>query len=384
MPGIEQAGIMTETSISIDELAAPGVRGLRPYEPGKPVEELERELGISHAIKLASNENPLGPGRGAVAAIQANLAGLARYPDGNGFALKSALATRLGVSQKQITLGNGSNDILELLARAFVTPANSVVFSEHAFAVYPIVTQAVGARAIVAPARNMGNDLDALADAVTDDTRLVFIANPNNPTGTWLSADSLRDFVRAQPAHVLVVLDEAYYEYANAPCTGANGYASLMDEVVNLPNLVVTRTFSKAYGLAGLRAGYAVSRVDVADYLNRVRQPFNMNSLAEAAAVAALADEQHLQHSIELNCSGLQQYYAAFNEMGLAYIPSAANFISVEVGDDGRAVYNALLREGVIVRPVDNYGMPRYLRITVGTSNENSRAIAALRKVLAA
>ncbi|MGD9000276.1 MAG: histidinol-phosphate transaminase [Granulosicoccaceae bacterium] len=367
---------------TIEQLAAPGVRGLRPYEPGKPVEELERELGISGAIKLASNENPLGPSDSVLAAMQAACQTVARYPDGNSFALKSALAGKLGVAQDQLTLGNGSNDILELIVRAFVTPDNSVVFSQHAFAVYPIVTQAVGAQAVIVPAKNWGHDLDAMAAAVRDDTRVVFIANPNNPTGTWLSGNAVRDFVGSMPAHVIVVLDEAYYEYANAPGTAADGYESLLNDVTTQTNLIVTRTFSKAYGLAGLRVGYGVSSTAVADYLNRVRQPFNLNSIAEAAAVAALADEQHLQRSIEVNCAGLRQLTSAFDEMGLDYIPSAANFISVEVGDDGRAVYDRLLHEGVIVRPVDNYAMPRHLRITISTQDENSRLIEALRKVL--
>jgi histidinol-phosphate aminotransferase len=378
----ESLNQMKKSMISIEQLAAPGVRGLRPYEPGKPVEELERELGISGAIKLASNENPLGPSPDVLVAMQAACNTVTRYPDGNGFALKSALAHRLGVEQGQITLGNGSNDILELIARAFVMPDNSVVFSQHAFAVYPIVTQAVGAQAVIVPAKDWGNDLDAMAAAIRDDTRLVFIANPNNPTGTWLAGNALRDFIRSLPEHVIVVVDEAYFEYANASHTGAIGYESMLAEMETCPRLVVTRTFSKAYGLAGLRVGYGVSGTAVADYLNRVRQPFNLNSIAEAAAVAALADEHHLQNSIDVNSAGLAQLTAAFEAMSLAYINSAANFISVEVGEDGRAVYDKLLREGVIVRPVDNYAMPRHLRITVGTRDENARVIDALRKVL--
>lgn len=373
---------MAGYSITIEQLAAPGVRGLRPYEPGKPVEELERELGISNAVKLASNENPLGPGEKSLQAMRNTIAGVGRYPDGNGFSLKRALSLKLGVELNQLTLGNGSNDVLEFIAHAFVTTENNVIFSEHAFAVYPIVTQAVGARANIIAAKDWGNDLDALLDAIDDKTRVVFIANPNNPTGTWLAARELEDFIAKVPEHVIVVIDEAYYEYASATCMNIPGYDSLINKVADYPNLVVTRTFSKAYGLAGLRVGYSVSSADIADYLNRVRQPFNLNSIAEAAAVAALNDEEHLAESIALNCDGLEQLQSGFDALGLAYISTAGNFICVDVGGNGREKYDAMLREGVIVRPIDNYGMPQFLRITIGTKDENTRALAALKKVL--
>lgn len=367
--------------ISFKSLAVAGVRSLQAYQPGKPLEELEREYGIRHAVKLASNENPLGPGKKTLAAIEQQLATLSRYPDGNGFSLKKALSKKYGVNMDQLTLGNGSNDILEFLARAFVASGDEVIFSEHAFAVYPLVTQAVGGQAVVVAAKNYAYDLEAIAAAVSDKTRLIFIANPNNPTGTWLTEKALRDFLKKIPAQVLVVLDEAYYEYAIDPALKACGYTSVMDWIAEYPNLVVTRTFSKAYGLAGLRVGYSVSHAEVADVLNRVRQPFNNNSLALAAAEAALDDEAHLQQSIKVNAEGMQLLTQAFEQWGLDYIPSVGNFICVKVGD-AEHVYEALLRAGMIVRPVANYGLPEYLRISIGRADENARLLEALKTIL--
>lgn len=366
-------------SVSINDLALPGVQKLRPYEPGKPVDELERELGISGIIKLASNENPLGPSARVVKALSAQMAELARYPDGNAFQLKQALAALHGVDAKQITIGNGSNDILELIARAFVSTENEVLFSEHAFAVYPIVTQAVGATAVIVPAKDWGHDLNAMAAAVTERTKVIFVANPNNPTGTCIAADELKSFIQSVPETVLVVIDEAYFEYAEDLF---EGYSSASGWLNEFPNLIVTRTFSKAYGLAGLRVGYGVSSAEVSDFLNRVRQPFNVNSMAMAGALAALGDKVHLDNSLRINRDGLAQYESAFSEMGLDWIPTAGNFISVDLECDGREVFNQLLREGVIARPVDNYGMPSFLRITIGTQDENTRCIDALSKVL--
>lgn len=364
------------------DLAAPGVKGLRPYQPGKPIEELQREYGVEHVVKLASNENPLGPNPRVLQAIQADLPELARYPDGNGFELKKALSEHLATPLNTITLGNGSNDILELLARAFVTPDNEVIFSQHAFAVYPIVTQAVNAKAVVVPAKNWGHDLDAMKAVISAKTRLILIANPNNPTGTWLGAAELKDFIAAVPAHALVVIDEAYFEYASDARLGAADYPNAMLWLKEFPNLVVTRTFSKAYGLAGLRVGYSISHPQVADLLNRVRQPFNVNSLALTAASCALADNDYLQRGVECNARGMQQLIAGFNAMALPYIPSVANFICVEVGSAAAKVYDDLLREGVIVRPVANYEMPVHLRVTIGTETENTVFLTALRKVL--
>ncbi len=359
-------------------LAAPGVRTLAPYQPGKSIEALEREYGVRDVIKLASNENPLGASpRAREAAMRAAASDLARYPDGSGFSLKRALADRLGVAPDCLTLGNGSNDVLELIARAFATSDDEIVFSEYAFAVYPIVTQAVGARAVVVPARDWGHDLVAMRAAIGPRTRLVFIANPNNPTGTWLEAAQLREFVAGLPAHVLVVVDEAYHEYVQA-----DGYASLVADIARYPRLIVTRTFSKAYGLAGLRVGYAVSNPKVADILDRVRQPFNLNSVAMAAARAALDDEAHVARAVALNALGMRRLTAGLAALELRHIPSAGNFVCVDLGRLAAPVYERLLREGVIVRPLANYGMPHHLRVTVGLPQENERFLQALKAVM--
>ncbi len=368
---------MTATAADILRLATPGVQGLSPYQPGKPIEELEREYGVTGAIKLASNENPLGPSPRALVAARDALADIHRYPDGNGFILKGALARKHGVTPGCITLGNGSNDILEFLARAFVLPENEVIFSEHAFAVYPIVTRAVGAKAVVIPAKHWGHDLAAMQRAVSARTRLIFIANPNNPTGTWLKAGELEEFIRGLPTHVLVAVDEAYFEYV-----GEREYPNTIAWIAQYPNLVTTRTFSKAYGLAGLRVGYGISSPAIADVLNRVRQPFNVNSVALAAASAALEDEMHVARAVQTNRDGMRQLIDAFKELGLEYIPSTGNFICVDFKRPAAAMYEALLRQGVIVRPVANYGMPNHLRITVGLADENRRFIEALRKIL--
>ena len=360
-------------------LAQPGVQQLSPYVPGKPVDELARELDIDPAtiVKLASNENPLGASPKALAAIQGELAELTRYPDGNGFALKSLLSSQCGVQLDQVTLGNGSNDILELVARAYLAPGLNAVFSEHAFAVYPIVTQAVGADAHVVPAKDWGHDLQAMLKAIDNTTRVVFIANPNNPTGTWFDANALNEFLQDVPERVLVVLDEAYIEYAEG--------GELPDGLEFLsayPNLLVSRTFSKAYGLAALRVGYALSSAVVADILNRVRQPFNVNSFALAAACAALQDADYLAESRRINDAGMHQLQEGFRELGLGWIPSRGNFIALDLGQLAAPVYQGLLREGVIVRPVANYGMPNHLRITIGLPAENARLLEALAKVL--
>jgi histidinol-phosphate aminotransferase len=369
--------------MNIEELAFPGVRKLTPYLPGKPISELERELGITDIVKLASNENPLGPGIEALKAMLRSLEHTHFYPDGGGFELKAALAAKLGVDAAQITLGNGSNDVLELAARAFLSPDHAALFSAHAFAVYPIVTQAVGAKAQIAPAHDgsrgprYGHDLEAMAKQVDASTRMVFIANPNNPTGTWLGRAELRGFLAGLPEHVVAVVDEAYFEYVDEA-----DYPNALEWLVEFPRLVVTRTFSKAYALAGLRVGYAVSSAAIADLLNRVRQPFNANALALAAATAALSDKEHLRRTVELNRAGLAQLAEGFAARGLAYIPSVGNFITVDLGRPAGPVYEALLREGVIVRPVANYGMPEHLRVTVGTAEQNGIFLAALDRVL--
>jgi histidinol-phosphate aminotransferase len=339
-------------------------------------------MGLDEAriVKLASNENPLGVSPRARAAIEAALPELARYPDG--FDLAKALSRKLGVPMDHIVLGNGSNDVLELVGGAFLAPGRSSVYSQHAFAVYPLATQARGARGIVVPARNYGHDLAAMLKAIEPETRVVFVANPNNPTGTLLTGAELEAFLRAAPGDVVVVLDEAYNEYLPAEAR----YDSLQ-WLGRHRNLVITRTFSKAYGLAGLRVGYALCDPSIADLLNRVRQPFNVNNLALVAAIAALDDEPFLRRSRELNQAGMAQLTAAFARLGLAWIPSCANFVTVEIPrKDGASqsgpVYQKLLRAGVIVRPVAGYALPDHLRVTVGLPEENERFLAALATAL--
>jgi histidinol-phosphate aminotransferase len=361
------------------DLAAPGVRLLQPYQPGKPIAELEREYGVAGIIKLASNENPLGASPGALRAMQRELPELWLYPDGSGYALRSALAERHGTDPRCITLGNGSNDVLVLLAEAFMSPGLEVVYSQYCFAVYPIACQAAGGIGRAAAARPaagrqpLGHDLDAMLALVGDDTRLVFIANPNNPTGTWLVEDELLGFLEAMPRNVLVVVDEAYHEYSQA--VGVPDATRWLDR---FPNLVVTRTFSKAYGLAGIRVGYALSCPAVADLLNRVRQPFNVNSLALAGAAAALDDREFIARSVAANAGELRVLAAGLRDRGLMAVPSAANFLLVDMQQPAAKVYDALLRRGVIVRPVGNYGLPNHLRITVGTPEQNGLLLAAL------
>lgn len=364
------------------KLAVTGVQQLTPYLPGKPISELQRELGIDHVVKLASNENPLGPSPMAVAAVKAAIDNLHLYPDGGGFALKSALASKFNLNRDGITLGNGSNDVLELIARAFLAPGLSAVFSEHAFAVYPIVTQAVGANAKVARAHSgdlgpqYGHDLSAMLSAVDDTTRVVFIANPNNPTGTYLCRRDLADFLRNVPEDVIVVIDEAYFEYVRQ-----SDYPNALEWLVDYPNLIVSRTFSKAYGLAGLRVGYAVSSPDIADILNRVRQPFNVNIPALEGSLAALGDDAYLKKTIEMNECGLHLLREALSERGYPVIPSVGNFLTFDLKRPASPVYEALLRQGVIVRPIANYGLPRHLRVTVGTEPEINAFLTALDKV---
>jgi histidinol-phosphate aminotransferase len=358
-------------------LAAPGIEALKPYLPGKPISELERELGISHSIKLASNENPLGASEKVIKVMVQCGDELSRYPDGGGYRLRQRLAQRHGVDPACITLGNGSNDVLDMVARVFLSPAVESLCSQYAFAIYPISSQAVGARLVIAPATNYGHDLDRMLQMVTPRTRVVWIANPNNPTGTWLSAQVLSAFFEQLPAHVIVVLDEAYSEYVEEA-----DYPDGATWLERFPNLVVTRTFSKVYGLASLRIGYGLSNPALADLLNRVRQPFNVNTLAQSAALAALDDQDFIQRSIVLNQRGMQQYRQGFETLGLAYIPSVANFITVDVGEDSSKIDRALLHEGCITRPIANYGLPNHLRITIGLEEENDRLLNAMRKVL--
>ncbi len=364
-------------SNSFVSLAAPGIANLQPYVPGKPVSELERELGISNSIKLASNENPLGAGPKALAALQGEMPELARYPDGGAYALRSALAHKHGVNTDQITIGNGSNDVLDMIARVFLYPGRESLCSQHAFAVYPLSTMAVGAELKMAPAKDFGHDLDAMQALIGGNTGVIWVANPNNPTGTWLNRDDLYAFVKQVPSNIIVVVDEAYFEYVHEA-----EYPDASRWLHEFPNLVVTRTFSKAYGLASLRIGYGISHPDVADLLNRVRQPFNANSFAQAAAIAALGDEDYLHRSVEMNNAGLQQLCDGFDRLGLRFIPSVGNFVTVDVARSAGEVDAALLREGVITRPVENYGLRNCLRISVGLEFENARFLEALEKVL--
>lgn len=366
--------------MSICDLAPAYIRAIAPYQPGKPISELAREFGLeeSSIIKLASNENPLGVSPKAQVAIRRTLDGLALYPDGNGFELKQALARHLSVGMDQLVLGNGSNDVLELAARAFLAPANSAVYAQHAFAVYPLVVQAMGCQGIEVPAKNFGHDLDAMRQAVRSDTRIVFVANPNNPTGTWVTPDDMERFIASVPPQVLVVLDEAYNEYLR-PEFRADSLAWLK----KYPNLLITRTFSKVYGLAGLRVGYAVGSAGVADLLNRVRQPFNVNSISLAAAAAALDDHEFVRRSYELNLAGMEQMTAGLNNLGLEYIPSFGNFVTLKVGD-AKAVNLVLLKAGVIVRPIAGYGMPQWLRVSIGLESENARFLTSLKAALGA
>lgn len=358
-------------------LTAPGVSALAPYQPGKPLDELEREYGIVDAVKLASNENPLGPSPLALEAVRSALPDIALYPDGNGFALKTALAGHLDLDPAQVTLGNGSNEVLELVARAFLTTGREAVFSQYAFAVYPIVTQASGAVSVVVAAHDWGHDLDAMAAAITERTAVVFIANPNNPTGTWVDRQALETFLERIPTRVIVVVDEAYAEYVEQ-----SSYPDASAWLERFPNLVVTRTFSKAYGLAGLRVGYALSHPEIADLLNRVREPFNVNSLALVAATAALGDHDFLSRSRELNRDGMDQLRTACDALGLSSIPSLGNFLTVTLPRPGSEVYEQLLRQGVIVRPLGNYGMADQLRFSIGTRAQNERLLTALGRVL--
>jgi histidinol-phosphate aminotransferase len=355
----------------------PGVAGLTPYQTGKPIEELTRELGITDVIKLASNENPRGPGP-LVRERLAHAAGeLSRYPDGGGYLLKQALAKRLDVSPDRITLGNGSNDVLDLAGRISLTPGAEVMVTEHAFVVYRLVTASCGATLVEVPARDYGADLEAMKAAITDKTALVFLANPNNPTGTWVNETALVDFLEAVPERVWVVLDEAYFEYVENA-----GYPNGLKLVDRYPNLILTRTFSKIHALAAIRIGYSVSSEGVADLMNRARQPFNVNALAMAAAEAALADQEFVSTSRQMNREGKAALVAGFDRLGLDYIPSAGNFVAVAV-PDAAGLYQSLLQEGVIVRPIAEYGLANHLRVSVGLPEENERFLTTLERLLA-
>ncbi|PWT75423.1 MAG: histidinol-phosphate transaminase [Proteobacteria bacterium] len=360
------------------ELIPSSIRSIAPYQPGKPISELAREMNLNEAeiIKLASNENPVGASPAALAAIESTLADLARYPDGNGFDLKQALAMRYHVGAEQIVLGNGSNDVLELVARCFLHAGTSAVMSQHAFIVYHLATQVSGATRIETPAKDFGHDLDAMAAAVREDTRVVWIANPNNPTGTFVGANELERFLQRIPQRVLVVMDEAYNEYLPEAVQ-----ADTVRWLARFPNLLITRTFSKAYGLAGLRVGFGLAHPEVIDLMNRVRQPFNVNSLSQVAAIAALGDLEFVRKAVALNHRGMRQLIDGLKRFGLDAIPSFGNFLSFRAGNAGR-VYQRLLQQGVIVRPIGIYGLPEHLRVTVGLEAENDRFLSAVQVAL--
>ncbi len=369
--------------MNMESIANSGVQTLSPYQPGKPVTDIQREFGLEHVVKLASNENPLGPGNKAKAAITGFADDLARYPDPNGFALKQALCDAFDLHHNMLTLGNGSNDVLVLLAQAFLRPGTNSIFSQYAFEVYAIATQIAGAQAKVVPALGpdssmpLGHDLQGMLDRVDTNTQIVFIANPNNPTGTWIGAKELQSFLDQLPQNVICVLDEAYVEYE-----GFDDTPDAMNWVKQYPNLVVTRTFSKAHGLAGLRVGFAVAQPQITDLLNRVRQPFNVNAIGQSAAIAALSDDAHLKASRDLNRAGMQGIADIVQGHGMSVVPSAANFIMVDCGRPAQPIFHALLKQGVIVRPVANYGLPNHLRITIGTQEENAFFAQAWEKVM--
>jgi histidinol-phosphate aminotransferase len=357
--------------------AAPGLASLKPYVPGKPLAELERELGVSGSIKLASNENPLGPSPRVRAALEAQISDLSRYPDGGAYELRRALAAHHDVDAACVTVGNGSNDVLDMVARVFLCSGRESLFSQYAFAVYPISSMAVGATLRIVPSVDYGHDLVAMRAMVTERTGVVWIANPNNPTGTHLGRSALRQFIESLPPQLIVVIDEAYFEYAND-----HDFPDASQWLADFPNLIVTRTFSKAYGLAALRVGYGLSHPDIADLLNRVRQPFNVDSFAQAAALAALEDQDYVRRSVEVNEQGMRQLMAGIERLGLGYIPSVGNFLTIDLGRDAGPVDQALLRLGVVTRPVANYGLPNHLRVSIGLADENSRFLTALEQVL--
>ncbi|MDG6772903.1 histidinol-phosphate transaminase [Thiomicrorhabdus sp. ZW0627] len=368
---------MKNVSGQFCDAVQPQILGIHPYIPGKPVEEVQRELGLTRVSKLASNENPLGASPRVVAAVQSELTEIARYPDGSAYRLKQELSEFLSVGSEQIAVGNGSNELLELAARVFAGPGDEVVYSQYGFAVYPISAQVVGATAVEVPAKNWGHDLDAMLEAITDKTKIVYIANPNNPTGTVFGKTEWERFISRVPEKVVVVLDEAYLEFCEF-----DGYPNGMDYIADYPNLLVSRTFSKAYGLASLRIGYMVGCKEVVQYINQLREPFNVNHYAQVAAMAAIKDQDFVRQSVKVNREGMQQICDALAELGIEWIPSSGNFVCAHFGEHAGEVNQALLHQGVIVRPLGNYKMPETLRISIGTREENRHFIEALKFVL--
>ncbi|WP_040725082.1 histidinol-phosphate transaminase [Thiomicrorhabdus sp. Kp2] len=373
---------MTTHSTSFCDQVQPQVLGIHPYIPGKPVSELQRELGLDSITKLASNENPLGCSEHALKAIENELQNIARYPDGSAYDLKARLAEFLKVQKEQIAVGNGSNELLELVARVFAGPGDEIIYSQYAFAVYPISAQVVGATGVEVPAKNWGHDLTAMLAAITDKTKIIYIANPNNPTGTFFTRTEWQDFISQVPQKVIVVLDEAYVEYAQS-FMDENEYFDGIDYLKMYPNLLISRTFSKAYGLASLRLGYMVGNVETIQYINQVREPFNVNQFAQVAAIAALQDQEFVAEAVKVNQQGMRQIIDALDELEIKHIPSVGNFVCIDLGEDALHYNQSLLEQGVIVRPVANYGIMQYLRVSIGTQIENAHFIDALKTVLA-
>ena len=355
----------------------PSIETIQPYQGGRPIEEVQRELGITDIIKLASNENPLGPSPLALQAIAESAKQVHLYPDGNAYYLKNDLAQHLGISAEHLILGNGSNDVLQLIAEAYVAPDDEVIYAAGAFVVYSLVTKLCSATAVVVPMQNDTHDLSAMAAAITDKTKVIFIANPNNPTGTMVTVDETAAFMEQVPDDVLVVFDEAYYEYVLR-----SDYPQTLPYVLEGRNCIITRTFSKIYGLAGLRIGYGIALPVIVETLNRVRQPFNCSLVAQAAARAALKDIAHVVESRDSNAAGKIFLYEAFGDMGLRYTKTEGNFIMLHLEQLGTDLADALLQKGIIVRPIAGYGYPNAVRITIGTKKENERLIAALKHIL--
>lgn len=362
--------------ISIWELANPQLREIKVYEPGKPIEETARELGLdpNAIIKLASNENPLGPSPKAMEAMRDALEKGHLYPDGGGFCLCKAVATKLGLAPENVILGNGSNEVLEFLGHAFLNPGDDVVTSQYAFIVYKLIATSFGAHTIEAPSPDYQQDLDGMLAAITPKTRLVFVPNPNNPTGTLLSQRAIDDFMSRITENVIVVFDEAYFEFLDRP-------PATLQFIREGRNIVVLRTFSKIHGLAGLRIGYAIAPADLVQVLHKTRQPFNVNSIAQIGALAALEDDEHLRETKRVIDEGRAYLHEQFPKMKIRYVPGTANFVMVNVGD-GHEIFEKLLRQGIIVRPLRGYGLAEWVRISVGTMEENKKLVAALKKVM--
>ena len=363
--------------MNVTNLINDTINSIKPYSPGKPISELARELEVDNIIKLASNENPLGPSPKASQAIQSAITEIAKYPVSDGIELRQALSQHLNIDPEQITLSNGSNEIITLIGRTLLNPTVEAMFSQYAFIVYKMVSQITGAKTVEIPAKNWGCDLIAMQKSLTNKTRVIFIANPNSPTGTLLESQQLKRFLENIPENIIVVIDEAYHEYVQHP-----KYVSAINWISEHPNLIITRSFSKAYGLAGLRIGYSISHPNMAEVLNRIRDPFNVNHLAQIAACVSLQDQEHLEKTVDLNQQGKKQLQKGLEALDIEYIPSAANFITIKVNQPALLIYEKLLQKGIIVRPLTSYNMPNYLRVTIGLPKENEAFLCGIKQIL--